>query len=126
VRLEDAAEILIHLVQNPAEAAEVGAKSRAWIERHWTDRQLVQDYVEVYEQLLGSPERIVRQHELRIDEWAQFATIVVPDLVYKARRRRALAARPLHVKAAKRAGQTYRLLPLRWRLGARRLLGRPT
>jgi hypothetical protein len=122
VRLEEAEGVLVDLVSEPERARALGEDARAWIERYWRDSQLVEHFVEVYER----PETIVRQEALRIDDETRFAAIVAPDVAWQERRDRALAARPLHVKAAERAGQGYRLLPLRWRLGLRRLLGRPT
>ena len=125
VRLEDAEEVLVHLVLHPDEAAELGRDARAWLERHWADHVLAREYAEIYEQLLENPERVRRQPDLGIDASARVTAIVLPDLIWASRRRAALASRPLRTKALEAARRAYRRLPLPLRLAARRLLGRP-
>ncbi|MFC2023760.1 glycosyltransferase [Chloroflexota bacterium] len=89
VRLEDAFEVLVHLLQHPDEAAEIGRASREWIERFWSDRILVRHFVDVYEKLLTDPCLVTRQESLRLDDSAvRFHALTLPDLVHRARAHR--------------------------------------
>jgi hypothetical protein len=125
VQLEDAEDVLVYLVEHPDEAAEIGLAGRGWVERHWSDRLLVRHFVDVYETLAAGGE-IRRQPEFALDGAStRLSGIVVPDLVWAARRRRALAARPLAAKVATRAGEAYRGLPWPVRKRVRTLLRRP-
>jgi hypothetical protein len=122
VTLEDAEDVLTYLVRHPDEADELGRAGRAWIEKHWADHLLVRHFVDVYETLAeGRP--IERQPEFSLDGM-RFAAIVVPDLAWAARRRRALAARSFGEKLGERLRNTYHRLPWPVRRGARALLGR--
>jgi hypothetical protein len=118
VTLERAEEALVSLVSDPDRAEALGRDARAWVERHWRDRDLVAHYVEAYER----PETIARQPALAIDE---LRDVTLPDRDWEARRRRALAARPLHVRAADSTRRGYHRLPWPVRRSVRRLLGLP-
>jgi hypothetical protein len=89
VRLEEALEPLCRLVAHRDEAEAVGAAGRSWMDRYWSDRELVRHYEEVYGDLLQDPSRVTRQEGLRIDGPAQrFFALTLPDLCWEARRRR--------------------------------------
>lgn len=86
VQLEDACETIVHLLAHPDEAVEVGHAGRNWIERYWSEQQLIPMYLEAYEMLMDDPRRLTRQEALRIDSvGAAFFAIQVPDLVWRAR-----------------------------------------
>lgn len=89
VRLEDAAEVLVHLARQRDERHAVGAEGRAWIDSYWRDAELVRHYVAAYEDLMDDPRRIARQPELALDRPARrFRAIALPDRIHEARRRR--------------------------------------
>ena len=96
VRLEDGYEVLIHLLENHLERRKLGQENREWIEKHWSDRSLVQHFVEVYEQLLTDPSQVKRQPELALDSaCSRFVAINLADRIYQARARRWFESEPL-------------------------------
>ena len=99
VRLEDALEVLTHLSQHPADAAEVGQAGRQWIANHWTDRVLVRHFVDVYEKLMLDPATVTRQESLRLDNGpTRFHAVILPDLVYASRARSYRSGMPLFAR----------------------------
>jgi len=126
VRLEEAEDVLVHLVRTPEDARELGRESREWLERNWADRSLALEYAALYEQLLEDPRLVARQPRLAVDGANRLAAVVVPDLIWHARREAALRARPRRTKAVERAGAAYRaVLPMSFRRGLRRVMRRP-
>ena len=96
VRLEDGYEVLIHLLENHLERRKLGQENREWIEKHWSDRSLVQHFVEVYEQLLTDPSQVKRQPELALESaCSRFVAINLADRIYQARARRWFESEPL-------------------------------
>ena len=86
VRLEDAYEVLVHLLHHPETIQEIGMASRKWIEQYWQDKLLAQRFADIYEQLLDNPDAIVRQKSLRLDDKiSYFQASTLPDLVYASR-----------------------------------------
>lgn len=89
VRLEDAYEVLVHLLNHPEKVQEIGKASRQWIEQYWQDKLLAQRFADIYEQLLDNPNSIFRQQSLRLDnEISYFQASTLPDLVYTSRANR--------------------------------------
>ena len=98
-RLEDAFEVLVYLLKHPDETADIGKASRAWIEHYWSDRILVQHFVDVYEKLLIDPTLIVRQESLSLDNRVtKFHATILPDLTYESRAKHYKDSLPLKVK----------------------------
>ena len=86
VRLENAFEVLVYLIENPDEAAWIGTAGREWIERFWTDRILVGHFVEAYQKLLADPGLVRRQECLCLDSpAARFFAVILPDLLHMSR-----------------------------------------
>lgn len=86
VRLEEAFEVLVHLVRDKALAQEIGGNAREWMERYWAEQYLIHHFVQLYYDLLSSPHKVMRQEELRIEgDTARFFSVVLPDLMYRAR-----------------------------------------
>ncbi|MBF0481426.1 MAG: glycosyltransferase family 1 protein [Desulfovibrionaceae bacterium] len=88
VRLEEAEDVLAYLLAHPGEAEEIGAASRDWIDRCWSEPRLAGFYREMYAMLLDDPGRIVRQPELALDGPRRFFAVTLPELVHGARSRR--------------------------------------
>lgn len=115
VRLEDALEVLVHLAEHPAEAADIGASGRAWLEMYWSEARLAEHYVAVYRQLLEDPTLLKRQPNLSLDPLGQrFFALTQPDLQHAARagrhRREASLLKQVEVMkaAAKATAPSYR------------------
>lgn len=86
VRLENVRTVLVHLLNNLDEVKHLGIASRQWIEKYWSDKSLVQHFVDVYEQLVLDPSQITRQDSLRIDDKVTyFQAVTLPDLIYSSR-----------------------------------------
>ncbi len=99
VRLEDAFEPLLYLLEHSDEAKAIGQAGREWIESYWADHKLIQHYVDVYDTLVDDPGRVVRQERLRFDNsTAYFQAVTLPDLIYTARANHYKAALPLTAK----------------------------
>lgn len=56
-RLEEAEKPLIELINDGELRREMGAFARDWMEKHYSDREMVNHYVRAYEDLLNRPER---------------------------------------------------------------------
>ena len=114
VRLEDAFEVLVYLLEHPDEMADIGKASREWIERYWSDRILVQHFVDVYEKLITDPSLVVRQESLSLDDKAvRFHAVILPDLVYTSRANRYQDSLPFRVKMLKRIKKWVSLVKAR-------------
>ncbi len=99
VRLEDAFEPLLYLLEHSDEAKAIGQAGREWIESYWADHKLIQHFVDVYDTLVDDPGRVVRQERLRFDNsTAYFQDVTLPDLVYTARANHYKATLPLTAK----------------------------
>jgi tRNA isopentenyl-2-thiomethyl-A-37 hydroxylase MiaE len=86
VRLEEAYEILSFLLDNKNIIKEIGKSSRKWIEKYWSEKILIRQYVKLYEDLLDNPEKIRRQKNLQINDTKDhFFAIVQPDIIYRSR-----------------------------------------
>jgi hypothetical protein len=111
VRLEDALEVLTHLSEHPADAAETGRAGRQWVENHWTDRVLVGHFVDVYEKLMSDPATVTRQESLRLDGGSsRFHATVLPDLVYASRARSYKASLSLPARARQTVTEAWTAL----------------
>ncbi|MEC4818824.1 MAG: hypothetical protein SAK29_36950 [Scytonema sp. PMC 1069.18] len=106
VRLEDAREVLMYLLKHPEEAVSIGKAGREWIDLYWCERMIVQHYVDVYEKLLCDPALVCRQDALRLDTpKAHFTAIILPDIVYEARTKRAHGSVPIWRRIGKKLQQ---------------------
>jgi hypothetical protein len=56
-QLEDLSAALKRLVEDKPLRGYLGAYSREWMEKHWSDAQMIQHYVHAYEDLINRPER---------------------------------------------------------------------
>ena len=84
--LDEALDVLLHLVDHPEETAEVGAAARRWFEHYWADHIQVRHFEEVYGALADDPEKVSRQEALRLDGTAgRFLSIALPDRIHEAR-----------------------------------------
>ncbi|MFO7596517.1 MAG: glycosyltransferase family 1 protein [Desulfocurvibacter africanus] len=89
VRLEDAVEVLHHLVEHPDETAALGKAARTWVETYWRDDLLTVQYTHVYNRLAQNPDLITRQRAFSLDSpGAGFKAAVLPELLYQSRRNR--------------------------------------
>jgi hypothetical protein len=93
VRLEDAARVLGHLLDHPADALDVGRAARGWMEAHWRPERIVAAYGAAYADLAHDPAaaardwRNWRQPDLALDGPAErFFAVTLPDLIHDARR----------------------------------------
>ncbi len=92
VRLEDAVEVLRHLVEHPDETAALGKAARTWVETYWRDDLLAVHYTHVYNRLAQNPALITRQRAFSLDSpGADFKAAVLPELLYASRRKRFLS-----------------------------------
>ncbi|MBI4806113.1 MAG: glycosyltransferase family 1 protein [Desulfovibrio sp.] len=86
VRLEDAAEVLEHLVGEPALCRELGARGRSWLTSRWSEERMIRFYEHVYELLLEDPALVQRQPELSLTSDAKyFFFSTLADLTYRSR-----------------------------------------
>ncbi|WP_320040112.1 hypothetical protein [uncultured Desulfobacter sp.] len=85
VRLEDARQVLIYLLDHPDVCRKIGRASRNWILSYWNEEKLIQFYVQAYEKLLEDPDAIKRQEKFNIAD-NDFFNWVLPDLIFKARK----------------------------------------
>ena len=91
IRLEDAREVLEHLVADPLLCQEIGAYGRDWLTRHWPEKLMIGHYLRAYELLLEDPSLVRRQPELSLHSPAKyFLAKTLPDLIYQARRKAVL------------------------------------
>lgn len=87
VRLEDAQEILIYLLNHPNVCQAIGAASRKWVISCWNDEKLIKFYVKAYTTLLKYPHFIKRQEKFKMTEKdKEFFNSVLPDLIFNARK----------------------------------------
>lgn len=101
VRLEDALEVILGLLDNGEAADEIGRAGRRWLEDHWSEALGVRAYIEVYEQLLRDPSGVVRQPELACEDAGFKArAVIVPEAIHRARARHWHRALPPHLKLA--------------------------
>lgn len=85
-RLEDAGKIISYLLGHPDEGAEIGQAGRRWIETHWSEEAIADQFKGIYETLLQDPSRICRQESLRLDTGPRrFFAVDLPDLIYSSR-----------------------------------------
>uniref|UniRef100_B8DMD3 Glycosyltransferase family 1 protein n=1 Tax=Nitratidesulfovibrio vulgaris (strain DSM 19637 / Miyazaki F) TaxID=883 RepID=B8DMD3_NITV9 len=104
VRLEDAAHVLGHLLDHPADAQEVGRAARVWMEAHWQPERIAAAYGTAYASLAHDPvaaARDWRQPDLALDTPAErFFAVTLPDVVHAARRQAALGDVPADAATA--------------------------
>jgi len=87
VRLEDAKEVLLYLLDHPDECKAIGNASRDWLLSHWNEKKLIEFFVQAYKQLLENPAAIKRQENFIFsDKNRDFFNRVLPDLIFKARK----------------------------------------
>jgi hypothetical protein len=112
VRLEDAYEVLVHLLNHPEKIEEIGKASRQWIDKYWQDRILAHLFADVYEKLLENPNLITRQESLRFDnKTTYFQAVILPDLVYVSRSnnfKEKISQLQLLLKQLKHGGKKFR------------------
>ena len=91
--LEDAENVLLALLADPDLCQAIGAESRVWMERWYSDKVMVQHYVQAYRDLLERPDMFSqgRKDDLAI----HWRNVQLPDLVWEARRNRAKSNRAL-------------------------------
>jgi len=93
VRLEDAVEVLRHLVEHPDETAALGKAARTWVETYWRDDLLAVHYTHVYNRLAQNPALVTRQRGLSLDSpGGRFKAGILPELLYESRRKRFLSS----------------------------------
>lgn len=86
VRLEDSEAVLRYLLAHPQEAADIGRDARRWIERFWSDHQMVSHFTEAYDILADDPAKLVRQEALAIEGVLRnFKIRELPDIIYRSR-----------------------------------------
>ncbi len=87
VRLEESKNVLERLLGDFQLCEEVGRFSRAWIEKFWSDRELVDHYVYVYRSLIEGNGGWLRQEDLSIDsKRRKFFYIDAHDIAHELRR----------------------------------------
>ena len=90
VRMEDAFSVLDYLLSHPDDAYDIGVQARAFVEKHWSQKNLVKHFENAYEKLARDPRLISRQPELRIERpGTRFFASTLPDLIYRSRKSRA-------------------------------------
>lgn len=96
VRLEDAGPVIEGLLADPAAAADIGARGRDWLCRHFSAASRVAYYLEVYDRLRRDPATVRRQPELALDgPGRRFFAAALPEAVHEARRAATLRANAL-------------------------------
>lgn len=99
VRLEEARNVLSLLIEERDLCQRVGEKSRDWVSQYWNDKQLVNFYVDAYQNVFDNPESICRQKELSLNgENEKFFAVTLPDEIYSARKKGFLARCPLSIR----------------------------
>lgn len=86
VHLEDAEGVLRALLSDRTLREAIGAESRAWMDRWYNDRVLVQHYVQAYRDLLERPDLFARMRDA--DLVSHWRNVQLPDLLWEERRRR--------------------------------------
>ena len=90
VRMEDAFSVLDYLLGHIDEAHEIGLEARSFVEKHWSQKNLIKHFEDAYEKLARDPRLICRQRELRIERvYTRFFACTLPDLIYQSRKSRA-------------------------------------
>ena len=86
-RVEDAGTILRYLINEPDVTKETGKTSRRWIEQYWSEKSIVDSYMQVYNDLLDDERNIKRQESLCVEgSQKKYFAILQPDLIYEARK----------------------------------------
>lgn len=86
IRLEDTFDVMVDLLNHPDVSYEIGKASRKWIEKYWSDHELIKHYEDVYQKLLVDPTMIRRQESLSLTDTAMYyRSIDLPDRVYSSR-----------------------------------------
>jgi len=87
VRIEDAFAVLDYLLSHPNDAHDIGMESRSFVEKHWSQKNLIKHFEDAYERLAKNPRLICRQKELRIeDSRSHFFACTLHDLIYQSRK----------------------------------------
>lgn len=103
VRLEDATEVLTYLLKHPEQVSSIGRAGREWIDRYWSEKVIVEHYVDVYQKLIQDPSLVRRQDALRLDTIrSYFNGITLPDIIYEARAKRAHNNQPFWLRVRKK------------------------
>lgn len=86
VRLEDAGEVLEHLVAQPELTRELGVQGRRWLAEYWAEERMIRHYEHVYELLLEDPSLVTRQPDLSLESRSKYFLFhSLPDLIYRSR-----------------------------------------
>lgn len=89
VRLEDAEEVLLWLLDHPRECEEIGKAGREWMLMYWNEEKMIKHFVDVYEQLLQDPALVYRQEDIFPNDHSnEFFYRTLPDQIYLARKKR--------------------------------------
>lgn len=100
VRLEDAYHVLKHLGKDHNLTKEIGNEGRKWIDNYWSEKIIVEHYVDVYKKLLDDPSLIKRQKALRVDRNSErFFTLTLPDCIYTSRSEKFCSSLPVIERA---------------------------
>ncbi len=87
VRLEDAEEVLLWLLDNPQECEDIGEAGQEWILRYWNEENMIRHFVDVYKQLLQDPSGVSRQDDFFLEKGSNaFHYFTLPDLIFQARK----------------------------------------
>ena len=87
VRMEDAFVVLDYLLSHPDDAHEIGMEARSFVEKYWSQKNLVKHFENAYEKLARDPRLICRQQALRIERpRTRFFACTLPDLIYRSRK----------------------------------------
>ena len=90
VRLEDAFAVLDYLLSHPDDAHDIGMEARSFVEKYWSQKNLIKHFEDAYEKLARDPWLICRQQELRIERpRTRFFACTLQDLIYRSRKSRA-------------------------------------
>ena len=93
VRMEDAFAVLDYLLSHPDDAYDIGVQARSFVEKYWSQKDLVKHFENAYAKLAKDPRLICRQKALRIERpGTRFFACTLPDLIYQCRRSQELSA----------------------------------
>ena len=89
VRLEDAEEVLLWLLEHPAICEEIGKSGNDWIHVNWNEAKLILHFESAYIDLMETPEAISHQEDIFPELYRNpFFNQVLPDLIFQARKAR--------------------------------------
>jgi hypothetical protein len=89
VRLEDAEETLLWLLEHPDECAEIGNAGREWLLSFWNEEMLIKHFEQAYIELLDNSSALTRQDDVLPETGCRdFHYRILPDIIFEARKNR--------------------------------------